>query len=559
MQKFVASCLFSLLALVATASAGASVTATVDRTEITEFDMLTLTIRVSGMATDAEPDFSRLEQDFEQVNIQTRQSSSISIVNGQQSSKVYKDYVLTLRPRRLGNLTIPPIQVGAQATDAIPVEVTRQSSSVTRQMNQLVFFDTSVSTNETYVQGQVVYTVKLFYADAISGDFPPPPDLDDAIVETIESEKRYESIINSRRYYVLEKQYAIFPQRSGQLTIPRETFIGTRGRSGLFSARQRVNAVSEAHAVKVNTIPASFPGNSWLPAADFKVREAWAQNPPSFRVGEPVNRIITMQAVGAAPSLLPPLPSLNIENAKTYADPAEESSGSGKDGITATVTTTVGIVPVKPGELVLPEIRIPWWNTQTNRLDYAVVPEATYQVLPALGGVTSPPTAPAAPQTPGETLVEQVVDPLWQMIAIGIGIAWAITLGLHFNLRRQIASLKHRQSDTPAFHTTSHDEDVAFGHFTRACKSNDAHEAHRYLFLWAKARYPTLSSTQQLVQFTGNEQFTGLINELELALFSPAGPGAWNGKALMEACRDVRKQRVTSTKRAALADSLNPV
>ena len=275
-----------VLCLVVAGFTHASVTASVDRNSVTEFELVRLTIRISGDAPDTAPDFSGIELDFEIINTQNHKSSSISIVNGRQTSSVRTDYVLTLRVKRLGRLIIPPIRVGAETTSAIPIHAMVQSSQTTRRMNQLVFFDTRVDTTNTYVQGQVLYTVKLFYSESISGDFPPPPKIEDAVIETIETEKRYESMVNNRRYYVLEKRYAIFPQKSGVMVIPREAFLGSRGRGGLFSSRQRVNAVSDKHLVTVKTIPESFIGTNWIPARQLTLSESWADNPPEFRVPE---------------------------------------------------------------------------------------------------------------------------------------------------------------------------------------------------------------------------------------------------------------------------------
>ena len=155
-----------ILALVSL-TAGATMTATIDRNQMTEFEVLTLTVRVSGDGVD-RPDFDPIERDFEIINTQTRQSSSFSFVNGRQTSTVYTDYILSLRARRLGELTIPALYLGAARTQPIRIQVVETSAGTSRQ-NRLVFFDTSVDTPETYVQGQIIYSVKLLYADSVSG------------------------------------------------------------------------------------------------------------------------------------------------------------------------------------------------------------------------------------------------------------------------------------------------------------------------------------------------------------------------------------------------------
>ena len=63
-----------------------AVTATVDRKHITEFDLLTLTLRVTGDNT-SEPDPSPLERNFEIVGQQSQQNSSIYIITKHRGGK----------------------------------------------------------------------------------------------------------------------------------------------------------------------------------------------------------------------------------------------------------------------------------------------------------------------------------------------------------------------------------------------------------------------------------------------------------------------------------------
>ena len=133
----------------------ANVTATIDRNQITEFDLLTLTLRVTGDEP-GTPDLTPVERDFEIVGQQSQQNSSISIINGQQTRRSYVDHVVTLRPKQLGNLIIPPITVGTERTDAIAISVVAQSKAVRERMQQILFFETLVDRSSVYVQGQLI-------------------------------------------------------------------------------------------------------------------------------------------------------------------------------------------------------------------------------------------------------------------------------------------------------------------------------------------------------------------------------------------------------------------
>ncbi|MCB1691756.1 MAG: protein BatD, partial [Pseudomonadales bacterium] len=434
----------SILVLLAfgCAAAQADLTATVDRNAISEFDLVTLSLRLANDPGNVTPDFSVVEKDFTIVSQSgpSRQSQFI-FSNGQQMSESHTEWDITLRPKRKGTLTIPPIRVGNQQTQPIEIDVSAASASMTRRMNQYVFFDTSVDTHEAYVQGQIIYTVKLFYVDSISGDFPAPPNLSGAVVETIESEKRYESIVNNRRFYVLEKRYAIYPQQSGELVIPGERFNGARGRGSFFSAQEPVSAGSPAIKIDVKPRPASFTGEHWLPAKSVQLTESIKQDGSTLKVGEPFNRTLRITAEGLASSLLPPFAHLDLPNAKTYQDPPETNDSPMNGGVKSSLSTTIGIVPTEPGTLTLPAIEVPWWNTQTNKMEVARLPPHTFTVEPGNGATVSVPETPTAEKSSRTPLASDKGMPapnLWMYVAIGFAVLWLITLWLWFSLRRQI-------------------------------------------------------------------------------------------------------------------------
>lgn len=548
-----------LISLFSADLANAGLTATVDRNILTDVELLKLTVRASDRAVNDEIDFSALEQDFEIISEHMNRNQSLSIVNGQTKRVVYEDYVFTLQPKRLGTLFIPVFKAGNKRTEPITIRVQQQTPGQRDRMRQFVFFDTSVDTNETYVQGQIIYSVKLFYTEAIGGDFPQAPSLPDTVVETIENENRYESIIDGKRYYVLEKRYALFPQRSGELVIPRERFVGTRGRGGVFSQRQRVYAVSESHTVNVRTIPSEFSGDAWIPAKELGVKEAWTEEPPVFRVGEPVNRQLAISAIGLSSTLLPELGDMEVEGAKIYADPPTTENRVSAEGITALQITTVGIVPTQPGQLTLPEIRLPWWNTQTEREEVAIIPGATYEVLPATGGAVSAPTVTVpVTELTAPTIVQEPANAYWQWAAIAFGLLWLFTAWQWLLLRgqvRELASAQATKFETVTFSDT--DEARQFAELKKACTRNRAEDAHRQLFLWAKARYPEIQSNVDLGR--RHPSLADDIRTLESHLYADGGETTWRGDDLLKRVTEVRNEKAGKPQSKALEAELNPV
>jgi hypothetical protein len=544
--------------LLLASAAWAGLTATVDRNIISDLDLMTLTVRASDDTADAAIDFSSLRQDFEIITESSRQNSSMSIINGRRTSVVYKDHVLTLSPKRMGNLFIPSFRAGSERSQPITIRVQQQTASQRQRMNQFVFFETLVDTNDAYVQGQIIYSVKLFHTEGIGGDFPPPPSLPDTVVETLENEMRYESVVDGQRYYVLEKRYALFPQRSGPLEIPRERFVGTRGRGGFFSQQQRVNATSESHTIKVKTIPSSFSGANWLPAKALGVKEAWTETNPVFRVGEPVNRQLAISAIGLSDAVLPRLGKMKVTNAKVYADPPATENRVSQDGLTALQITTVGIVPIKEGNLVLPETRIHWWNTQTDREEIAIIPSETYQVLPALSETSNTPTVTVPlSELSQPTPISGPAKPYWQWAAITLGFLWLLSTWQWLRLRLQLRTLesaKINRQETPVF--SNPDESHEFSELKKACTRNRAADTHRHLFMWGKARFPEIHSVLGLGKL--DTRLAEQIILLETHLYGEGDKDSWRGNDILKMATELRKRKVKKHKDSALETELNP-
>lgn len=549
----------SLSALLSANTALASLSVVVDRTQITDADLLELTVRVENATTAANPDFRALERDFDIVQRSgPNQSSRISIINGRQTSEVFVSWELRLRPKRLGTLTIPAFRIGSDTSQPIAIQVARQSEAMKRKMSQLVFFDTSVNTNETYVQGQIIYTIKLYYVENISGDFPPVPTVPDAVVETIESEKRYDAITNGRRYYVLEKRYGIYPQKSGDLTIPAQTFTGYRVASGFFSTREPVLTRSESHDITVKAKPAEFTGEHWLPATNVTITEGWVNGPPNFTVGEPVNRSIEIAASGVAASLLPPLPDMNIEGAKTYQDPPVEEQNVTPEGINASQTIVIGIVPTRPGTLELPEIEIPWWNTNTDKLEIARIPAQSFDVAPSPRGevqtpttVTENNTTMAQPAIPGQAAKES--NPYWRYATFALLALWLLTAMAWFALSRRTAD-PVKQPKGPV--APGHDEVLKA--LKAACAENDASNAQKQLMQWGRSKYGRANSLQGLAQQAGSTELKEAIAELEQSFYAPGASGGWQGQKLWQVVQSLDKEKHRATQSTNLAPGLNP-
>lgn len=549
-----------LLMLVIFSSAVFSLTVSVDRTRISETDPLRLNIKVNEALT-GQLEFDFLTKDFEILRVAgPNQNTKMSIINGQSSREVSTSWDLVLRAKRLGTVTIPRIQINGSISEAIVIDVVPQTAEMKSKANELVFLETSVDTSEAYVQGQIIYTIKLHYVDIITGEIPAEPKIENAIIETIESEKRYDTYVNNRRYFVFEKRFAIFPQRSGVLEIPRVTFTGSKVGRGFFSNREPVMAFSETHSVTVKPKPEEFTAPHWLPAKSVKITEAWSSESKQLTVGEPINRNITITVDGQAATLLPAIDDIEIQGAKSYKDPEVQNQTITDSGIVATSKTTVGIVPTQPGKLLLPALELAWWNTTTNKMEIASLPAQAFSVE-----ASSQPQAVARniePSQPNQTLVAESAtlrQPVaegpnyWQLLAGVLAAAWVITLMLLFKAQRR--PTQTAVEDTPTQLTS---ETALFNKLQEACKKNQAADARNLLFLWGKARLPSIDSTRDLAAHYASDELLQEIVLLEQSLYSPSQQTDWHGKSLGDITQALRSIRAEKSSPHALLSTMNP-
>ena len=549
-----------LLMLVTFSSAVFSLSVSVDRTRISETDPLRLNIKVNEALT-GQLEFDFLTKDFEILRVAgPNQNTKMSIINGQSSREVSTSWDLVLRAKRLGTVTIPRIQINGSISEAIIIDVVPQTEEMKSKANELVFLETSVDISEAYVQGQIIYTIKLHYVDIITGEIPAEPKIENAIIETIESEKRYDTYVNNRRYFVFEKRFAIFPQRSGVLEIPRVTFTGSKVGRGFFSNREPVMAFSETHSVTVKPKPEEFTAPHWLPAKSVKITEAWSSESKQLTVGEPINRNITITVDGQAATLLPAIDDIEIQGAKSYKDPEVQNQTITDSGIVATSKTTVGIVPTQPGKLLLPALELAWWNTTTNKMEIASLPAQAFSVE-----ASSQPQAVARniePSQPNQTLVAESAtlrQPVaegpnyWQLLAGVLAAAWVITLMLLFKAQRR--PMQTAVEDTPTQLTS---ETALFNKLQEACKKNKAADARNLLFLWGKARLPSIDSTRDLAAHYASDELLQEIVLLEQSLYSPSQQTDWHGKSLGDITQALRSIRAEKSSPHALLSTMNP-
>jgi hypothetical protein len=570
--------LSGLLALILSMPVAADVRARLDRDKVYVGDPVTLVIVRSGSSS-GEPDLSPLNKDFRVLGTGT--STQFSFINGRSSNST--TWTVQLGPLQQGKLRIPPIQVGAEQTAALELEVTEIPEQLAAQQSEHLFLEAEADTGDhAYVQQQIPYTLRLYHDEPlVSGDLRPPQ-VRGALIRQLGDERRYTVTRNKRRYQVVERRYTISPEKSGELRIPPATFSGQLstaqqgpGRSSpLNSLRQQffrnspfgsggsaVRVSSKAITIDVLPRPAAA-GSSWLPAENLELHDSWASDPPEFRAGEPVSRTISLRATGLSGTQIPALEIASPEQTRVYPETPVNDSHTDGDKVYAVSRQTFTYIPGQAGELTIPAVELRWWNTRSDEQATARLPQWVVKVEPGTTGTPSrtnaapardrPPAVPAErirpdPQQPDEGWFEPIKAFPWHWMLLALLAVAVLWLSKRW-LDRRTRGAAEVESE-PVEKQPGRVSNIAnvLPQLQRACETDDAREAAQALLELGRARWPNdpPHSLGQLAARLGRGQEQ--ITMLDRALYA-ADVSTWTGAELWASVKDAWNERAVPRK-----------
>ena len=115
-----------------------------------------------------------------------------------------------------------------------------------------------------------------------------------------------------------------------------------------------------------------------MPSSQPQLTQQWSSNLDQLVVGEPVTRTITISAQGFTGAQIQPLVIQSGNEIKIYPDQPQLGEQKSASGIIGIRQESLALVPNRAGEIVLPEIRVQWWDTVHRRIQTATLdPSAT--------------------------------------------------------------------------------------------------------------------------------------------------------------------------------------
>ncbi len=560
-------CLLMVMLLCTQAVLATTINVRSDRNPVAMNESFRLIFESDG-SVDGEPNFKALEQNFEVM--QQSQGTTMQIVNGQVSQA--RQWTVVLMPRRSGQLTIPAIAFGKDKSQPVVIGVTEATVSSEEPNNSVLFFEVSTTsapeTGNAYVQSQVIYNVRLFRAVNVANARLSEPVVSgaDAVVEKLGDDREFETTRDGRRYVVLERSYAIFPQQSGTVTIDPVSFEGqvvnrARGMFDVFDQGGPIRRVrSAAVTLDVMPMPAGEEPQQWLPAREVKLIEEWPEGvdlSQPITAGEPLTWTLTLIADGLTAAQLPTITPVMPDGLKAYPDQAKQMNDKKQETLIGVRQEKIALIPVQAGEYQLPAIEVPWWNSQTGQREVAHLPARTLRVAAAAGSNSGAAMLPplseneqARPQVSSSAVVTSSNDTTWRIASAVLGFGWLLTVMAWWISRR---TAEHPRE--PGRESQMVDVSAVKQRVRKACLENHAVAAKEALLVWGAISWPTHppGALGQLAQRVSDETLRDEIIALNQQIYGQStanAPHQWDGNAMWRAFERELKQTKSGVPRA---------
>ncbi|MBI2799556.1 MAG: protein BatD [Gammaproteobacteria bacterium] len=491
---------------------------------------------------DGEPDFATLET---VVDILSRnRQTSIQWINGKHTRTT--SWVLEVMPKQAGKLVIPALTFGASESAPRTVAIAGTAGVPT---DDGLLLEVEATPQNPYVQQQVTYIIRLWRRFELSNGTLSEPRLGtDALVRPLGEDKHFDAEKNGKRYEVIERRFALFPQKSGATEIKPVTVTAqvlARGLSlfDMFGQSVKTKRLSSAAIpLTVRPVPASFPaGAAWLPARRVRLNETWEPATLAAAVGEPMTRTLTLWAEGLTPGQLPTLKFTPPAGLKLYPDQPKLTEEQHDGLVTAVHQEKIALIAEQPGEVSVPAVEVPWWNLDTGQVEIAKVPAAVLsaRAAPATSSAASAPTQSTVSPEPAPKILPLVtsinptdgVSHRWQWVAIGALCGWLLTGIWALRVWRRGKATPSARADVAIARAESLGATTA--RVTKACHANDPRAAREALLTWAAQCWPETPTTGLGALADAVPEISAQIQVLNAALYGTA-QAPWVGAPLAE-------------------------
>jgi len=559
-RQAVSRCLLLLLLSYSLSPLADGLQAWLDRTQVGEGQSVQLHL-IAPPGAAGEPELSALRKHFDIRNIE--QGSQVQVLNGQPVNM--RSWQLALSPKRPGRLTVPALRVGQATSAPLQLDVLPAGQVPVNRVLRDVMLQTDVSQLQPFVQGKVIYTLRLYTRLDLRKVHFSDPEVLGAIVERLGEDRKYNTYLGRYRYHVLQRRFVLFPQRSGRLSVISPLLNAeVREKKRQWPLQMRGPEIT----LDVQPQPDTTL-HPWLPAESLSLSETWSPDPSRFQAGKPMNRSIVITAQGVSAAQLPDLPQTVPQGISLYPEQPVSSTRATDNTLITRKVLNHALVASREGNYRLPELSLTWWDVTTGTRKTEVLPARDIAVLPAAASDRrEPQPADKDVYLAGVNLDAwwQSVDNAWQRLRpMWPWLTMLVLMAFLANLFFRWRGTRNRNAPTTPPSTPPVKPGQSGGNalhdFEHACQQNDPHRAREALLDWASATWSDdpPQGLDRLATRLG-PQATDPLAGIDRALYAPKGD-AWDGTGVLAVLqpllRDAARNRGTRVDKSALPPLYN--
>lgn len=569
-MKKILALLMIIACLASTSAMARTLTASVNRPEIPQGEVVVLTLEYLGVHTDKTPDLSVLKKDF---NIFSMEQEFQNIYDNGKTYQLQK-WNIGLMPKGVGKILIPAVSLDGNRSQALEINVipAGDASAIKAGEENMPKYAISAEIDNTspYVQQEINMTVSIFDAGGLQGSAPyfDSEAQNDWNILGLGEPTLESKVINGQSVRVIKFKYALFPQKSGTLKLPQARFDGyyLTGRRRSNPLQQLIDSqfgdiglsISDMSATRnpvvlttqeqnITVKPAAANTQWWIPAEKLEIYSQWQPSPPVFKVGEAISRNISIKAVGVADKQLPTLSFDSSESIKQYPEkPVSENRI--ENGKVASVKNIKNVyIPSKAGKALIPEVKIDWFNVKTGKTETARLPATEINVMPG-STVSTAADTPAIPasekllpeskkdaifasqplQEANATEKEQTMNVyLWSLLSFFCGIFISYLL---------FSSSRKDKKSVPA------SSNNYFAEVVKYAKQKDLRALRDSLIFWARQKYhdDSITNLNDISSYNNDASFHQALANLSSLMYAPQKT-EWNADEFIAVFRLTNK------------------
>ena len=187
--------------------------------------------------------------------------------------------------------------------------------------------------------------------------------------------------INNKQYAGLEFFFLVYPYASGTYEFPEVRINVETPPVGGYKG-QNITVTTKSKEFTVLEIPEDYTGAQWFMAKNVRLSERWSQPLEEVKVGDVLERRITINAAGTLPSFIPEIQLEETTFATLYHQEPDLNDNRTRHDVNGVRIEKNLYLFEKEGSYEIPPVRVEWWNPYAKRMYFKELEATSITVKP---------------------------------------------------------------------------------------------------------------------------------------------------------------------------------